>query len=334
MRIAVVYSLPSRRLLGTPYGETDADSANIARMVARGLEFKGHKIALIPVAEDNLDKIGEIEADCVFNLIEWCGEDIELAGKAFHYLRTLNIPVTGDTEAMFRLSGDKIRMKEVLQKLGIPTPQGVTFVTGEEIIPGSLPYPMIVKPSLEHCSVGLGDDAIAHDCAELENIARRQIATFHQPALAEAFIIGREMLIYLLEENGLVRMFQPEELIFKTRDPMAFQTYAAKWEENSPEYSASEVVPAVLTEEEGRVVRQTCTRAFTQLGMRGYARFDTRMKNGVLYILEVNANPSVFDGDETMTDVNQEVIWGIKFPDYLEAIVQAATWHYERGEKI
>jgi hypothetical protein len=35
-----------------------------------------------------------------------------------------------------------------------------------------------------------------------------------------------------------------------------------------------------------------------------------------------------------MTDVNQEVIWGIKFPDYLEAIVQAALYHYRRGEAI
>lgn len=329
-----MYSLPSRRLLSTPYADTDEDSAQIAKMVVRGLEFKGDEVQLYPIVEDNIAKIGGIRADCVFNLIEWCGEDIELAGKAFHYLRTLNIPVTGDTEAMFRLSGDKIQMKETLVKLGIATPRGVIFTTGEEKIPTVLPYPMIVKPSLEHCSVGLGDDAIAHDRGELKAIVKRQIATFHQPALAEEFIIGREMLIYLLEENGRVRMFPPEELIFKTRDSMAFQTYAAKWEENSPEYSASEVVLAVLTEEEERVVQEACVRTFTTLGMRGYARFDTRMKNGVLYILEVNANPSVFDGDEMMTDVNQEVIWGIKFPDYLEAIVQAALYHYRRGEAI
>ncbi len=334
MRIAVVYSLPSRRLRSTIYGSIDEDSAVIAKMVARGLEFKGHTVQLCPIGEEEIAKIGEIQADCVFNLIEWCGQDIELAKQAFKYLRVLKIPVTGDTEAKFVLSGDKIAMKREMEKRGVPTPRAIAFATGEEEIPPALPYPMLVKPATEHCSVGLSRKSIANNAQELRQIAKGQIASFNQPALAEEFIVGRELMVYLLEEPTGVRVLPIEEVIFGSHDPLAFQTYSAKWVETDPDYRATDVQPAKLTIEEQTMVEQVSARAFTAIGLRGYARLDVRMRVGQVYILEINANPSVFDGDEEMKDINEEVIWGIKFPDYLETIVQAAVDHYGRGERV
>lgn len=330
----MIYSKPSRRMRATKYGETDEDSAVIAQKVVEGLQFLGHKARILEINEDHVDEIAGIRADCVFNLIEWCGQDIHLAEIAFGYLRKLKIPVTGSSEEIFVLTGDKIRMKRELEKHKITTPRGISFETGEEEIPDDLPYPMIVKPSLEHCSMGLSHDSIAHNDEELRRIAKRQIETFEQPALAEEFIVGREFLVYLIEEKDEVKVLPIEEVIFKGNDPQAFQTYEAKWETSNPDYQSTEVKLAKLTAEERQTVESMCKTAFSKMRLWGYSRFDVRFKNKIPYILETNANPSVYDTDNESQDISGEVIWGIKFPDYLEGIVKSSIWHFERGQRV
>jgi D-alanine-D-alanine ligase len=332
--VAVVYSLPSKRLLATKYSATDEDSAVIAEKVKEGLEARGYIATLYPISEDGIEDILTIKADCIFNLIEWCGQDIHLSEKAFLYLRQLDIPVTGSSEEVFVLTGDKNRMKRELQKYAIPTPYGITFETGEEQIPSGLPYPMIVKPSLEHCSMGLSHDSIARSDTDLRSIVKRQIETFAQPVLAEEFIVGREFLVYLHEENGMVRVLPIEEVLFAGNDPNSFQTYGTKWEVDNPEYQTTDVVIAKLSNDEQKIVESLCITAFQKMKLWGYSRFDVRFKNNIPYILETNANPSVYDTDNEDQAIEDEVIWGIKFPDYLDTIVKSARYHYMRGERV
>lgn len=334
MRIAVVYSLPSARMLGTPYGETDSDTGEIAKMVKRGLLARGMEVELFPLTEATIPKIKEIKADCVFNLIEWCGGDIALAQRAFSYLRKLNIPITGSSEELFVLTGDKIRMKQRLIELGIPTPRALPLITGEEEIPSDLPYPLLVKPSLEHCSTGLSAETLAHNAAELTQIARKQLAEFAQPVLAEEFIRGRELLVYLVEENDTVRVLPIEEVHFRETDGTGFQTYETKWVEESEAYQNTWVEVAKLSKEEQARIEEVSRQAFLGMGLWGYARFDLRLRDSLPYILETNANPSVYDATEEIKSVEEEVIMGIKFADYLEQIVKAAFRHYERGERV
>lgn len=330
MHIAIVYSLPSKRLLTTQYGETDEDSAIIARVVAKGLGARGQDVTIYPIAEDKMEMISKIKADCIFNLIEWCGLDIALAERAFGYLRSLNIPVTGSSEELFVLTGDKIKAKHELKKMRVPTPRGQVFETGDEKIT-PLTYPLIVKPSLEHCSMGLTYESIAREPKQLRAIVKRQVLIFHQKALAEEFIVGRELLVYLLEEKGEVRVLPIEEVIFSNNNPLAFQTYESKWDKDHTDYKTSNVTVADLTKEEQKIVESTCVKVFKKMGFRGYTRFDVRLRDKIPYLLETNVNPSVYDSDEELKDINDEVIFGIKFSDYLWKIVESAVWHYEKG---
>ncbi len=337
MNVAVVYSLPSKRLLNTKYGATDEDSAVIAEKVVIALKALGMNPKTYAVDENNIQDILNIQTDCIFNLIEWSGLDIHLSEKAFKCFRQLNIPVTGSNEVMFVLTGDKIRLKQALQKAKISTPKGVFFETGEEKIADGLPYPLIVKPSLEHCSIGLGYEAIAHNADELRPIAKRQIEEFGQRVLAEEFIVGRELLVYLLEEQDNVIVLPVEEILFDGNNPLAFQTYESKWggpAGSVPQDVASDVKVAKLSEVEQEAVEVESIKAFKELGLRGYARFDVRLRDGVPYILEANANSSVYDGEDDLQDPNDEVIWGIKFVDYIRKIVESAQYHFERGDKI
>ena len=334
MNIAIVYSLPTRKSQTTEYAMADEDSSVIAKMVARGIEARGMKVQLIPISEDNIQSILNIQADCVFNLIEWCGQEIDLSQKAFYYLRQLNIPVTGSSEELFVLTGDKIRVKEKLSEISAPTAASAVFVLGDEPIPPNLSYPVIVKPSLEHCSMGLSSSSIAHNATELRPIIKRQIKSFNQPALVEEFIIGRELLVYIYEIENEVKVLPITELFFDSSNPLSFQTYECKWVEGHPDYNTTYTDDAVLSDDEKLKIEEMCVNVFKQLGLRGYARFDLRLKDGIPYILETNANPSVYDATEELSDINDEVITGIKFPDYLLSIINSALYHHQLGQTV
>lgn len=225
-------------------------------------------------------------------------------------------------------------MKQELQRYKLPTPNGAIFATGDEAIPDDLHYPVIVKPSLEHCSVGLSYDSVAHTRDELMPIVARQVTTFQQPTLVEEFIDGRELLVYLLEEKSKVRVLAIYEAIFSGTHPLPFQTYEAKWETNHPDYDSLYMDIAKLTSKEQKIVEEVAVCAFKKMGFRGYARFDMRLKDNIPYLLETNANPSVYDADGEVEDINSEVIQGIAFPDYVSKIVESALYHHKRGETV
>lgn len=330
MNIAVVYSLPSKRMLQTEYGETDEDSKVIAEKVALGLSANSMVPTIYAIEEDNIEAILDIKADVIFNLIEWCGHDIYLSERAFECFDKLNIPVTGANKELFVLSGDKSRLKTELQKYGFPTPRGRYFETGQEDIQVELTYPVIVKPAYEHCSTGLSYDSIAKNSDELKQIVKRQIDKFHQIVIAEEFIVGRELLVYLIEDETGVQVLPIEEVIFSNHNPLAFQTYESKWVPGHRDYNTSDVVVSKLSPAEQEVVEKTSIEIFNKLGFSGYARFDVRLKDGVPYILEANANPSAYDGDGSLTDPEEEVIPGIKFKDYIGKIVTSAIKKFEK----
>lgn len=168
----------------------------------------------------------------------------------------------------------------------------------------------------------------------LISLIKKQLTTYHQPALVEEFIIGRELLVYLLEIDRDVMVLPIEEVIFESQNPLAFQTYGCKWDENYSDYKTSDVVVANLTNKENIIIKNVCVDTFKKLGFRGYARFDIRLKNNIPYILEANANPSVYDSSEEIKDADEEVIPGIRFSDYIYAIVQSALYHYAHGWNI
>lgn len=333
MHVAIVYSLPSKRMLGTKYSETDTDSAVIASKVALAIEACGMTCEVVAINEDQIDDVLKIKADVIFNLIEWCGQDIALAKRAFQNFEKLGIPFTGSSFELFELTGDKTKLKKELQRYDFPTPTGMNLETGEEEILTPLRYPVIVKPASEHCSTGLSYDAIANNDEELRKIAKRQIATFHQTALAEEFIQGRELLVYLVENQSGVQVLPIEEVIFSNHNQLAFQTYESKWEPSHPDYMTSEVVVAKLSEGDKQKVEETSKSIFLKLGFSGYARFDVRLKNGIPYMLETNANPSVYDGDGSLSDPTDEVIPGIRFCDYVNLIVKSAFKVFDQNHR-
>lgn len=322
MKITVVYSLPTRRALATPYAAADEDTKDSAVVVAKELSAKGAEVVLLPISEDTIDTIANIKADCVFNLIEWDGLDVALAIAAFKQLEPLDIPFTGVSNSVLQNVANKIDMKKALRTAGLPTPGWQVFEHGNEPVEANLIFPVIVKPLYEHCSVGLTYESIAERREQLLPIVTKQLMQYKQPVFAEEFIIGREFQVTVLDRTSGLSVLRPAEIMFDEEGTRAFLTYASRWIEGHPEYGTSSVKLAKLTPELEKLLTDVSLQAFQALDYRDYSRLDIRTRGNEIFILEANANPGLEDDEAYGMSVSFHAA-GLTFADFLWEIVQS-----------
>src|SRR5690348_14853255 len=160
MKIIVLYSLPTPRSMQASFGETDIDTEESAKEVLDALISKKFDVELLPIDQAHIDTISSVRADLIFNLIEWTGLDMYLADRALALIEASGIPFTGATRDNYITTADKSMMKKLFDGYGLPTARWQLFETGKEVVRPDFIYPLIVKPALEHCSIGLTNDAI------------------------------------------------------------------------------------------------------------------------------------------------------------------------------
>lgn len=333
MRIAVLYSLPTRRAIASPYKATDEDTQDSAEEVALALKTKKADVVLVPVSEDSLDVIDQVSADCIFNLIEWDGLDTALSLSAFAKIEALAIPFTGPSLSLLTAFSDKIKMKEALDVAGLPTPRWQLFTqhhrngAGQandiEPVRSDLRFPVIVKLAWEHCSVGLTKDAIVESQRDLISCVAERLRVFGQPVYAEEFIIGREFQVTVYSGKGGVVVLPPAEITFQETGKDAFLTFASRWDEAHPEYQLSGVALAKLSEPLAGALDTLAGQTFAKLGFCDYGRLDIRARGETPYILEANINPGLSDDDEYGMTVSYRAA-GMTLADFVWEIVQSA----------
>ena len=237
--------------------------------------------------------------DLVFNLVE----GLEGHGRLIHVapgvLEALRVPVAGcPAEAIF-LTSHKVLAKGLLRQAGLPTPDwlgdGLADAAADPGPGAALRW--IVKSVWEDASIGMDDSAVVDGGptaarAELRHRAGRP----GSPWFAEAFVEGREFNLGLLDGPDGPTVLPPAEMTFEDfpEGKPRIVGYAAKWHEDSFEYSHTvrsfDLPPqdAALVAEMSRQAL-ACWRLFR---LRGWARVDFRVDAaGRPFILEVNANP-------------------------------------------
>lgn len=237
--------------------------------------------------------------DLVFNLVE----GLEGHGRLIHVapgvLEALRVPMAGcPSEAIF-LTSHKVLAKGLLRQAGLPTPDWLADGLADAAAdhgPGAFSR-WIVKSVWEDASIGMDDDAVVDGGPESARAALRQRAGRPgSPWFAEAFVEGREFNLGLLDGPGGPTVLPPAEMLFEDypEGKPHIVGYAAKWHEDSFEYSHTvrrfDLPPAddALVAEMSRQAL-ACWRLFR---LRGWARVDFRVDAaGRPFILEVNANP-------------------------------------------
>lgn len=208
-------------------------------------------------------------------------------------LEELNFVYTGSPPEVLALSEDKRVVKALLDARSVPTPQWRIYESAQPNGWGR--FPAIVKPAQEHCSLGVTSEAVVMTPGELCARIAYVLDTFHQPALVEDFVDGREFHISLWG-NGAIQMLPPAEMDFSAFSDVHDRlcTYDSKFNPSSVHYNQIKLqLPAPLTPDEYRRLEQISVAAYRAVGCRDYARLDIRLRDGVFYVLDVNPNADI-----------------------------------------
>lgn len=323
MNITVVFSMPTRRAIASPYADTEQDTVESAEEVAHALKVNGAAVTLLPVDEDHITRISGIQADLVFNIIDWTGLDLPLSDTAFALLETLTIPFTGAGRACYIQTSDKVTMKTALVENGLPTARFQIFERGDQIPRKDFRYPVIVKPALEHCSIGLTHDAIVDSADVLSQRVRERIQKFEEPMIAEEFIRGREFQVTGVETESGLRVLPPAEIVFDARNEDNLLTFDSRWDSETADYKSSHVAMPVLEPKFLTAIEDITKHTFTALNFHDYTRLDIRTHGHDIFILEANSNPGLSDDMEYGMTLSYKAV-GWQFSDFIWKIVESA----------
>ncbi len=295
MRISILHNCDYNALEEDPGREARKDVLRVAGALAEALDRNGVSAEPLAIGTDSfafLEALRSQKPQLVINLCESLGGDSRGEMTVPCLLELLGIPYTGSSSLALGLALHKDKAKHLLQARSIPTPEFALLTSVDEVGMVNLDYPLIVKPVREDASVGVDFDSVVHNRQELRRAAEQIHRQFHQAAIAERFIPGREIYVALLG-NRPRRILPLTEIqfgkAFENRPNIL--SYRAKWDLSSSECIDSPARRCALdAETESRVV-QVAVAAFEALDCRDYGRVDVRLNtNGQPYVIDVNPN--------------------------------------------
>jgi D-alanine-D-alanine ligase len=325
MRIAFTHNL---RLTDSEE-EAEFDSAETVDAIAEGLRAGGHEVEKIEVTGPASRLAARIESygpDLIFNTAE--GRRGR-AREAFYpaLFEELGFPYTGSDAYVLTVTLDKWLTKLVLGALGIDTPRG-RLVTTDDLRrmkdPGTmgLALPVIVKPNYEGSSKGIGDEAVVRDSRTLAELLPRVLRAYPSGVLVEEFIAGTDVTVPFLEGRGDEGVLLPVDYLVEPTARNAFNLYdyrlksadSSKVQVRCPPDLPRDVISRL------RAISKTAARA---LGIRDLGRIDFRLgEDGRIYLLEVNALPSLERGSSTFAAAARE---GLDYAESLGTVIASAA---------
>ena len=323
LQITVIYN-PETKNASEEVSLTDEDNGKTATVIADSLRRCGYESSIYAVSEKNLYYLKHKKTDAFFNVCEASDlymrvvKQLEKAGRVF----------TGPGPSVMALTVDKVATKRTFEHVGIPTPLWQSFDSGKEPLNPLLHYPLIVKPVNEDCSIGINQLSIVYDEQTLRERIDTIIHSYHQSALVEEFIVGKELHCTIVGNGNEAQVLPLAELQFDDGhiDDTFIFDYEAKWVEGSPRYKNTFVSPAPsINAAVTKRIQDDAKRAFLALDMKDYARFDIRYNahTGLWYFLEANANPSI-QSQEEATSISAHAS-GLHYHEFIKKIMDSCA---------
>jgi len=321
------------------HAESDAGVLDEAAHVAAALAELGvpFRVASVRALRDVGRTLAAAREACVINLVESLGTSAAEACLVPAVCAALGKACTGSGTPCLLMALDKFQTKCALRAAGVPVPGGVVIPPGC-ITARSLAAtkPVIVKPVCADASEGIdaGSVVMQPDPDTLRERVLRIHDRFHQPALAERYLDGREFNVSVLEMDGGLTVLPPAEIDF-TAFPAGkarIVDYRAKWREDSFEFANTpRRIPADIGVAAAERLRATAVAAWKCLGCRDYARIDMRMNSaGKPFVVEVNPNPDVSPGAGFAAALQAG---GLGFADFVGILLKNAGVPFPRTQR-
>ena len=196
-------------------------------------------------------------------------------------LDAFQIPYTFSDGLVFALTLHKGMTKHVVRGLGLPTPDFAIIASAAEAASVTLPYPLFVKPVASGSSVGVSAASHVMDASALAETCRALIDTYHQPALIETFLPGREFTVGIAGTGARARVIGVLEVTLTGDAEAHSYSYANKKQINA-RYQIAKDRPA------GEAA-DIALKLWNGLGCRDLGRLDFRCdREGRPHFLEAN----------------------------------------------
>ncbi|MEJ2361009.1 MAG: ATP-grasp domain-containing protein [Gammaproteobacteria bacterium] len=287
----------------------------------------GHEIRVVGIEDDITPirrSIEEWKPHIAFNMMEAFADNGALDYYIVSYLDMVGLPYTGCNPRGMLLARDKSLSKKLLSYHRIRVPRFFVFPRGKKVNPrkvAKLPYPMIVKSTVEQGSVGIAQASYVSNPEELIERVGQLFTMAEGDAIAEQYIEGRELYVAVLG-NTRLQVLPVRELVFDKLDDNMHRiaTYNVKWNEKYRErwgidYQFARNLPAGMTEK----INALAKRVYRILDMNSYARLDLRLTNdGKLYVLEANPNAAISTEDDVAFSAERA---GIMYDQLIQRIL-------------
>jgi D-alanine-D-alanine ligase len=329
LRIALLANLK----VNAPHGAgeprdrwSELDSERTVEAIAAAFRQAGHKVTFLEGDESLYGKLQRGHFDIAFNICEGHrGDSRESHVPAI--LEMLGIPYTGSKVLCLALTLDKPMAKRILAFHGLPTPRFQVFDDPRETLDPGLSYPLFVKPTGEGTGMGINGNSVVRNEGELRIQLRWLIDTYHQPALVEEFIEGREITVGVLG-NERLHVLPPLEVDLSRCPPEERGIYTGRIKSELPELPFY-VCPTALTEAQEEELQGLAAAAFRALNCLDVARVDFKLDASHAekpYILEVNPLPGLSPGVSDL--VFEAEAEGMSHAQLINAILDAALERY------
>jgi D-alanine-D-alanine ligase len=307
--------------------EAEYDSPKTLQAIREAIASYGHEVVDLEANAELPAKLQSNPVDLVFNIAEGIkGRNREAQIPAM--LELLDIPYTGSDPAALSIALDKALAKRVVSQQGISTPEFLLMHTSKERLPKDLRFPAIVKPVAEGSSKGILPKSVVQTEAELREAARELIGRYHQPALVESYIEGREFTVGMLGERR-PKVLPIMEIVFTAGEALPVYDFSAKLDWT---HRVRYDVPAKLEPAQQREIERVARACFSALGCRDVARVDFRMDQaGRVYFLECNPLPGLTPGWSDLVMIAQAA--GLEYKALIGEILSYAIRRYQERER-
>ncbi len=318
MVITILYNVFTQASSGNPEEiMADDDSVQTARDISEALKTLGHTTSLFEVTDESLKKLSTIKTNIFFNQAFGVGNKPRSESEVTKFLENHNLPFTGSGTEAIDLSNDKVASKYLFLEQKIPTARFKIIDNPEKLDYVDLSYPLIVKLTNEHSSIGLDGSSVVKNKEDLQKKVKSLFYQYKRNILVEEYVDGKEINATILGGEVLPLSEVTFGKYFDTH--AKFIDFKAKWKEGDPAYEESVgVCPANIDPETENRIKDIAMKVHVLSGCTGYSRIDFRLdKSNLPFVLEVNANPGIGKADGAIRSAKAA---GYSYPEFLEKI--------------
>ncbi len=291
-RVGLTYNVKSEFILkpdDPPDLNAEFDHDDTINVIEQAFKGAGHEVVRIGNARELLRRMGQVNADIVFNIAEgYGGRNRE--SQVPILLEMMQVPFVGADGLTLGLTLDKVLTKKLLIAEGIPTPRYLEVTDPEKLWQTQLIYPLIVKLRCEGSSKGLSERSLVNSPEELRQQVNWLTQTYQQPTIfIEEFVVGQEFTVAIIG-NDSPEVYPVVQVALDGSINLGRKFFTFAYLRSGADY----ICPAPISESLTKQLQELALRTYQAVECRDFGRVDFRVDGrGNPYVLEINPLPSL-----------------------------------------